>query len=66
MQEGGIAFKIIAGTPTGKLSLGSPRRRWEDNTRINLTEISVNVRNWIDLTQVRGFWRALVNEALNL
>ena len=45
--------------------LGRPRRRWEDNIRMNLKEIGINTRNWVDLTQDRDYWRALVNAALN-
>ena len=41
-------------------------RRWEDNGRIDLKEIGINTRNWIDLAQDRDYWRALVNLALNL
>ena len=42
MKEGRSAFKILAGKPTGKRPLGRPRRRWEDNIRINLKEIGIN------------------------
>ena len=40
-------------------------RRWEDNIRINLEE-GINAGNWVDSAQDRNYWRALVNEALNL
>ena len=54
--------------PKGKRTffLGSPRRRWEDNIRINLKEICVNMRNWVDSAQDRVYWRVLANAALNL
>ena len=42
------AFKILAGKPTGKRPLGRPRRRWEDNIRIDRNEIGIDTRNWID------------------
>ena len=42
MEEGRSVFKILTGKPTGKRSLGRPRRRWEDNIRMDLEEISVN------------------------
>ena len=63
---GRSAFKIFIGQPTGKRSLGRPRRRWEDNIRMNLKEISINTRNWVDSAQDREYWRALVNAVLNL
>ena len=59
-------FKIVSGKPTGNRSLGRPRRRWEDNTRMDLEEIGINAGNWVELVQDRGYWRALVNAALNL
>ena len=43
MEEGRNAFKIL--TATGKRSLGRPRRRWEDNIRMDVKEIGVNTRN---------------------
>ena len=39
MEEGKSAFKILTGKPTGKIPLGRPRRRWEDNIRMDLEEI---------------------------
>ena len=41
MEESRSAFKILTGKPTGKRSLGRPRRRWEDNIRMDLEEIGV-------------------------
>ena len=65
MDDGRSAFKILSVKSTGKRSLGRPRRRWEDNIRMDLKEIGNNTRNWVDLTQDRDYWRALVNAALN-
>ena len=48
MEESSSAFKILAGKPTGKKPLGRPRSRWQDNIRIDLNEISINTRNWVD------------------
>ena len=42
MEEGRNAFKILTGKPAGKRSLGRPRRRWENNIRMDLEEIGVN------------------------
>ena len=51
MEEGRNAFKILTGQFTGKRILRRPRRRWEDNSRINLKEIGINTRNWVDSAQ---------------
>ena len=61
-----MLFKILTGKATEKSPLGRPRRRWEDNIRMNLEEIGDNARNWVDSAQNRNYWRALVNAALNL
>jgi hypothetical protein len=66
MEEGRSTYKILTGTPAGKGPLGRPRRRWEDNIRIYLKEIGINTRNWVDATQDRDYWMALLNAALNL
>ena len=66
MEEGRSAFKISTGKPTGKRPLGRPRRRWEDNIRMDLEDIGINAWNWEDSAQDRNYWRALVNAALNL
>ena len=42
------------------------RCRWEDNIRMDLEEIGINAGNWVDSAQDRGYWRAVVNVALNL
>ena len=66
MEESWSAFKILTGNPTGNRTLGRPRRRWEDNFRMDLEEIGINAGNWVDSAQDRDYWRALVNVALNL
>ena len=60
------SFKISIGTPAGKRSLGSLRRRWQGNIRMDHKEMVNNTRNWVDLTQDRDYWGAVVNAALNL
>jgi len=49
------AFRILTGKPTGKRPLGRPRRRWGDNIRMDLKEISINSRNWVDSAQDRDY-----------
>ena len=66
MEEGRSVFKILTGKPTGKRLLGKPRRRLEDNIRMDLKEIGINSRDWVDSTQDRDYWRTLVNAELNL
>ena len=45
MEEGRSAFKMLIGEPAGKRPLGRPRRRWEDNIRMDLKEIGIDTRN---------------------
>ena len=66
MKEGRSAFKILSDKPTGKRPLGRPRRRWEDNIRMDLEEIGINADNWVHSVQDKDYWRVLVNAALNL
>jgi len=54
------------GKQLGKQNVGSPRRRWEDNNNMDLTEISCEDRRWIELAQVRVQCRALVLAVLKL
>ena len=56
-----FVFNILTGKPTEKRPLGRPRRRWQDNIRMDLKEIGINTRNWVDLAHDRDYWRALVN-----
>jgi hypothetical protein len=65
IEEGRSTFKMLRDTPAGKRPLGRPRRRWEDNIRMDLTEIGINTRNWVGSAQDRDYWRALVNAALD-
>ena len=66
LEKGRSAFKMLTGKPTVKRPLGRPRRRCEDNIRMDLEEIGINAGNWVDSAQDRDHWRALVNAALNL
>ena len=60
MEEGRSAFKILIGKPPGKRPLGRPRRRWENNIRMELEEMGINAGNWVDSAEDRNYWRALV------
>jgi hypothetical protein len=59
-------YRILVGKPEGKRPLGRPRRRWEDNIRMDLREIGWRGMDSIDLTQDRDQWRALVNTIMNV
>jgi hypothetical protein len=63
--EGLGAYKVLVGRPEGKRPLGKPRRRWEDNIKMDLREIGIDGANWIRLAQDRVQWRAFVNTVMN-
>ena len=63
-NNGRGTFKILTRKLTGKIPLGRPSHRWEDNIRIDLKEIGISMKNWVDLAQDRDYWRAFVNVAL--
>ena len=57
--------RILVGKPEGKRPLGRPRRRWEDNIKMDLREVG-GVEDWMELAQDRDRWRALVKTVMNL
>ena len=57
---------MLTAKPTGNIPIGRPRGRREDVVRIYGKEIGFNARNWADSLQGRGYWKALMNVALNL
>jgi hypothetical protein len=64
--HGGGIYRVLVGRPEGKRPLGRPRRRWEDNIKMDLREIGIDGANWIQLVQDRVQWRACVNTVMNL
>jgi hypothetical protein len=60
------AYRILVGKPEGKRPLGSPRRRWEDNIKIDLRDVEWVGMNWIHLAQDMDQCRALVNTVKSL
>ena len=59
-------YGVLVGKPEGKRPLGRPRRRWEDNIKMDLQEVGCGGMDWIELAQDRDRWRALVNAVMNL
>jgi hypothetical protein len=66
MGEARGAYNILVGRPEGRRPLGRPRRRWEENKKLDLKEIGFGDVDWIYLAQDCDRWRALVNTVMNL
>jgi hypothetical protein len=66
MGEGRGVYRVLVGRPEGERPLRRPRRRWEDNIKMDVREIEINGANWIHLAQDRVQWRACVNTVMNL
>jgi hypothetical protein len=66
MGERRGAYRTLVGKPEGRRPLGRPRRRWEDNIKMDLREVGWEGAEWIDLAQDRDKWRALVYTVMNL
>jgi hypothetical protein len=59
------AYRILIGKPVGNRPLGRPRRRWEDNIKMDLQEVKWVGMDWIDLAQDRDRWPVLVHAVIN-
>jgi hypothetical protein len=66
MGEKRNAYTILVRNPEGKRPLGIPRRRWEDNIKMDLRETGCGGMDWINLTQDRHQWMARVNKVMKL
>jgi hypothetical protein len=62
MEEGRGVYSVLVERPEGKRPLGRPRRRWEDNIKMDLREIGIDGENWILLAQDRIQWWAFVSK----
>jgi hypothetical protein len=60
MGEDRGVHRVLVGKPEGKRPLGKPRRRWEDNIKMDLQEVEGSRVDWMELAQDRDRWRALV------
>jgi len=65
MGEGRGVHRVLVGKPEGKRPLGRPKRRWEDNIKMDLREVGGS-GDWMELALDRDRWRALVNMLMNL
>jgi hypothetical protein len=66
MEEGRDVYKVLVGKPEGRRLLGIPRRRWEDNIRMDLRKVECGCVDSMELAQNRDRWRALVSAMMNL
>ena len=64
MGEGRGVNRVLVGKPEEKRPLGRPRRRWEDNTKVDIQEVGGD-GDWMEFAQDRDRWRALVNTVMN-
>ena len=63
-EERGV-HRVLVGKPEGKRPLGRPRRKWEDNIKMNLREMGGGGGDWMELAQDRNRWRAIVSTVMN-
>jgi hypothetical protein len=66
MEEGRSSYRVLVGRSEGKRPLGRPRRKWEDNIKMDLKEIGIDGANWIRLAQDKVRRRAFVSTVMNL
>ena len=64
MEEGRGVHKVLVGKPELKRPLGRPRRRWEDNIKMDLEEVGRGCGDWMELAHDRDRWRALVSTVM--
>ena len=66
MEEGAGVHKVLVGKPEGKTPLGRPRRRREDNIKMDFEEVGRGCVDWMELAQDRDRWRSLVSTLMNI
>jgi len=65
MGEGRGVHRVLVGRPEGKKPLGRPRRRWEDNIKMDLQEVGGGCGDWMEFAQYRDRWQALVSTVMH-
>ena len=62
LREG--VYRVLVGKPEGRRPLGTPRRRWVYNIRMDLHEVGCGYVDWFGLAQVRDTWRTFVSAVM--
>jgi hypothetical protein len=65
MGEKRVVCRFLVGKPEGKSALGRPMYGWEDNIKMDFQEVGCGVMDWMELTEDRDRWRALVNAVMD-
>jgi hypothetical protein len=65
MGEGRGGHRVLVGKPKGMRTMGRPRRRWEDNIKMDLEEVGGGYGDWMEQAQDRDRWRPLVSMVMN-
>jgi hypothetical protein len=66
MGEGRGVHRVLMGKPEGTRQMGRPRRRWENNIKMDLQEVGGGCGDWMELAQDRERWRAPMRTVRNL
>ena len=66
MEKRRGVYRVLVGKPEGKRPLGRPRRRLEDNIKMDLQAVGCGGMDWINLSEDRDRWRVLVNDVMNI
>ena len=66
MGQGRGVYRVLVGKPEEKRPMGRPRRRWEDDIKMDLQEVGGGCGDWMDLAQDRYKWQVLVSTVMNL